>query len=105
MFGFKLNYKLFYQYMDPYIVVLLVPIIIIGLTVYSYFIQLLREEVIRGNLNLLAQVKDTIDVKMNEFGNIAYHIASNPNLTPYAATKSAYSEMNAIFELRNYLLL
>ncbi|RAV18911.1 helix-turn-helix domain-containing protein [Paenibacillus contaminans] len=102
MLGIKLNYKLFYQYMISYIVVLLLPIIIIGLTVYSYFIQLLRDEVIRGNLNLLAQVKDTIDVKMNEFGNIAYHIASNPNLTPYAATKNAYSEMNAILELRNY---
>lgn len=99
---FKLNSRLFYQYIASYIVVLMLPVLVIGFVAYNYFIQLMREEVIRSNLTVLSQAKDTIDMKINELGNIAVHIATNQHLSPYTATKNAFNEMNAISELRNY---
>ncbi|MDF2661420.1 MAG: AraC family transcriptional regulator [Paenibacillus sp.] len=99
---FKLNSRLFYQYIASYIVVLILPVLVIGFVAYNYIIQLMREEVIRSNLTVLSQVKDTIDLKMNELQSIAVHIATNPHLSPYTATKNAFNEMNAISELRNY---
>jgi AraC-like DNA-binding protein len=102
---FKMNSRrLFYQYMVSYIFVLMLPVLVIGFTAYSYFIGLMKEEVTRSNLTVLSQVKDTIETKMSELGNIAAHIAINPHLSPYMATKNAYNEMNAIAELRNYAI-
>ncbi|MEF3306932.1 helix-turn-helix domain-containing protein [Paenibacillus sp. GYB003] len=99
---FRPNSRLFYQYIGSYIVMLMLPVLVIGFVAYSYFIKLMKDEVIRSNLTVLSQVKDTIDTKMNELGNIAVHIAANPQLSPYTATKNAFNEMNASAELRNY---
>lgn len=98
----RLNSRLFYQYMVSYLVMLMLPMLVIGIAAYHYIIQLMRDEAIRSNLTVLSQAKDTIEMKMNELGNIAVHIASNPHLSPYTATKNAFNEMNAIAELRNY---
>lgn len=98
----RLNSRLFYQYMVSYLVMLMLPMLVIGIAAYHYIIQLMRDEAIRSNLTVLSQAKDTIEMKMNELGNIAVHIAANPHLSPYTATKNAFNEMNAIAELRNY---
>lgn len=98
-----LNSRLFYQYIVSYVVILMLPMLVIGIAAYNYIIQLMRDEVIRSNLTVLSQAKDTIEMKMNELGNIAVHIAANPHLSPYTATKNAFNEMNAIAELRNYV--
>lgn len=99
---FKPTSRLFYQYIVSYLLILMLPVLVIGFVAYSYFLQLMKEEIIRSNLTVLNQVKDTIDTKLSELGNIAVHISANPHLSPYTATKNAFNEMNAISELRNY---
>jgi AraC-like DNA-binding protein len=40
---------------------------------------------------------------MTELNNIAFHIAGNTNLTPFNVTKSPFTELNTIAQLRNYV--
>ncbi|MBD2864321.1 helix-turn-helix domain-containing protein [Paenibacillus oceani] len=94
--------KWFYRYLLSYIAVLAVPLLVIGLLVYNDFMRTLREEVTASNWSLLSQVKEVIDVRMGELDKIAYQISSNPQLTPYAATKDVYQGMKVIRELKNY---
>lgn len=94
--------KWFYRYLLSYIAVLAIPLLVIGLLVYNDFMRTLREEVAASNWSLLSQMKEVIDVRMGELDKIAYQMSSNPELTPYAATKDAYQGMRAIRELKNY---
>jgi AraC-like DNA-binding protein len=103
MARWKLNSKLLYRYIVSYSIVLLLPVLIIGLIAYNFFIQLLEQEVTKSNMNLLSQVKDTVDVNMTELNNVAFHISGNTNLTPFNVTKSPYTELNTIAQLRNYV--
>ncbi|MDF2718535.1 MAG: AraC family transcriptional regulator, partial [Paenibacillus sp.] len=103
MARWKLNSKLLYRYIVSYSIVLLLPVLIIGLIAYNFFIQLLEQEVTKSNMNQLTQVKDTVDVNMTELNNIAFHIAGNTNLTPFNVTKSPFTELNTIAQLRNYV--
>ncbi|MDF2662775.1 MAG: AraC family transcriptional regulator [Paenibacillus sp.] len=99
----KLNSKLLYRYIVSYSIVLLLPVLIIGLVAYNFFIHLLEREVTKSNMNALTQVRDAVDVNMTELNNIAFHIAGNTNLTPYNVTKSPFAELNTIAQLRNYV--
>jgi len=99
----RLNSKVLYRYIFSYVVVLSIPIIIIGGIVYQSFIETVEREVTNSNLNLLTQVRDTVDSQMAELQNISFHIAGNTDLTPYSATKNAFHEMNTIAQLRNYI--
>ncbi|WP_218095915.1 AraC family transcriptional regulator [Paenibacillus solanacearum] len=94
--------KWFYRYLLSYIAILAVPLLVIGLFVYYDFILTLQKEVTGSNLNMLSQVKEIVDVKIDELDKIAYQISENPELTPYMATKNAYQGMNTIRELKNY---
>lgn len=99
----RFNSKLLYRYIISYSLVLLLPVLIIGLIAYNFFVQLLEREVTKSNLNMLTQVKDAVDVNMTELNNIAFHISGNTNLTPFHVTQSPYTESNTIAQLRNYV--
>lgn len=80
---------LFYQYLSSYLLVLGIPILIIGLTVYSHFVSLMKEQSFEANRSMLSQVRDIVDSKYREIMSMASTISNDPTFssslpeTPY----------------------
>ncbi|WP_199616352.1 helix-turn-helix domain-containing protein [Paenibacillus alkalitolerans] len=87
----KLNRSpVFYKYLASYIVVLLIPLLFLGVSGYEQIVKVIHNEVTMNNRDKLAQLKDSVDAKVIQMNKIAAEIAVNPDLTPYALTKSFY---------------
>lgn len=72
---------LFYQYLLSYLLVLGIPILIIGFTVYSHFVSLMKEQSFEANRSMLAQVRDIVDSKYREMMSMAGTISSDPTFS------------------------
>ncbi|MBD2847175.1 AraC family transcriptional regulator [Paenibacillus sp. IB182496] len=98
----RFNRALFYTYLSSYIAVLVIPLVVLWLVLSHNMAGLLKDEMIGNQLERLGQVQDMVEIKMNELEKIAFRISSNPELTPYNATKNAYAAMNTVSELQDY---
>lgn len=72
---------LFYQYLLSYLLVLGIPILIIGFTVYSHFVSLMKEQSFEANRSMLAQVRDIVDSKYREIMSMAGTISNDPTFS------------------------
>ena len=97
-----LKSSLFYKFLTSYFIVLTIPIIFIGLFVFNYFSNILEEDIINSNQDMLMQVKNVVDMRLNEIKKISTQISSNSELTPYNIKKNAYRAAKAMQELRKF---
>ncbi|WP_284645182.1 helix-turn-helix domain-containing protein [Paenibacillus silviterrae] len=72
---------LFYRYLLSYVLVLGIPILVIGLTLYSHIVNLMREQAFEANRKVLTQVSDIVDSKFREFMNIAGTISNSSDFS------------------------
>jgi len=93
---------LFFKYLVSYMVILCIPLVVTIIFVFGHFNRVLEKEITARNLDILAQINNTIDGRMLEFNSIANRIFNNYKLRPRALAKSTISRMEAIQELNNY---
>ncbi|WP_249730720.1 helix-turn-helix domain-containing protein [Paenibacillus sp. J2TS4] len=95
--------KLFWRYFLYYILTLMIPLSILGGIIFHNVTNMLMDDIIETNQNMLRQVREIVDTRLDEIGNISFQISSNPNLAPHMLRSSAYREMQGKYELKNYM--
>lgn len=93
---------LFYKYFVSYIIVIVTLLLIIGGMVYGNFIQIFQKEIESANISMLAQMRDTLDIRVQEMNRIAVQIAANAKLTPYQISNTDYNSFQSVEELQKY---
>lgn len=104
MLSFSTDRKsgLFFKYLVSYMAILCVPLVVTIIFVFGHFNRVLEREITARNLDILAQVNNTIDNRMLECNSIANRIFNNYRLKPRVIAKSTINRMEAIQELNNY---
>lgn len=91
-----------------YILVLIVPIVFFGSLIYGRFVNILTDEVVESTNGMLCQVRDVIDIRLQELDNLSTQISLNPKIQKLLHSKDIENVSNypdffdAIQELRNY---
>ena len=76
--------SIFFQSLISYLLILILPLLIVGIVVYSYFENLLQEQAMSNHRNMIEQVKIIMDDKLLEMTDIALKTSSNTELLPNA---------------------
>lgn len=74
--------KVFMKFITSYIVVLLIPLSILSVIIYTTFANKLTNEVTGSTRRMLMQVSDVMDTRLNDFSNLTDRISSNAELAP-----------------------
>lgn len=75
--------NLFYKYLVSYIVILLIPLLVMSIIIYNYYDDTLKKELLKNNFNKLTQIKNNIDMQMNQLDKIIVQLYSSEKLQPY----------------------
>ena len=100
--------KVYLKYIISYLVVLIIPVILLSYLIYGKFVNVLTEEVTGNTTRMLYQIRDVVDVRIQEVVDISALISTNNRITPIISNEfyleeNRYPEVyNAIKELRNY---
>lgn len=86
---------LFYKYLISYLILLLIPLLVIGLSVYHHYVVILKDEVTGNHQRMLEQIQGSFDLKIKEMNTIAAEIASKPELTPFQLQQDMYNAVKA----------
>lgn len=76
--------SIFFQSLVSYLLILILPLLIVGIVVYSYFENLLQDQAMSNHQNMIEQVKTIIDDKLLEMTDIALKTSLNTELLPNA---------------------
>lgn len=100
---FHIKYtRRFYKYFLSYIILLVIVLLILGVVVYRNFIRTLQSEVEMSNISVLTQIKNTMDLRIQEMQRTAVHISLDPNLKPYKVMEGTFESLEAVRTLKNY---
>lgn len=80
MWGFK-NNSLFLRHFLSYLTLLVLPIIVVGIMLYSHFVHLLTTQSNDNYRKMLEQVSRLMDTKLLELTEITLKIATKPELS------------------------
>jgi two-component system, response regulator YesN len=75
----KASYRIFVKFLFSYLIILLLPITIIILIVYSSFVNKLQEEVISGNMNTLDKIRYAMDEQLKRTEDITKQLIIEDN--------------------------
>lgn len=100
--GFKNKNHLFKRYLISYFIVLIIPITIISLWLYSHFIIILKQEIITNNINSLNKVKLVVDAELEQLQKTSSQIYFNKNIVPFNFLNEPVNAITVINELKNY---
>ncbi|WP_106766654.1 helix-turn-helix domain-containing protein [Paenibacillus faecalis] len=93
---------LFYKYLISYLSLLIIPVLLIGLLVFRYSVDILKEEIVSNHQRMLEQIQGSFDTKIKEMNKISAEIASKPELTPYQLNQNMYNAVKAKQWFRTY---
>jgi len=98
------SYRFFIKYLLSYVILLLLPITVITLMVYSFFVNQLQEEVISGNLNTLDKVRAAMDEQLQRVEDTTRQLLVEDNsLYPYRISDQwGYKTWGITRELARY---
>ncbi|WP_433581129.1 helix-turn-helix domain-containing protein [Paenibacillus amylolyticus] len=98
------SYKIFIKYLLSYIILLLLPITLIAMLVYSFFVSQLEEEVIAGNLNTLDNMRESMDEQLGRIEDTTRQMLIEDNsLYPYRISDQwGYKAWGITRELKRY---
>ena len=91
-----------------YILVLIVPVVFFGSLIYGRFVNILTDEVVDSTNGMLCQVRDVIDIRLQELDSLSTQISVNPKIQKLLYYENIENASNypdfydAIQELRNY---
>ena len=78
-----------------------IPLVIMGIIIYKNSVVSLREGIEQSNIDMLNQVKNMTDERMEELEKLALRISYDYRLTPYMVNDGFYGK-EAIEELNKY---
>ncbi|WP_239614719.1 helix-turn-helix domain-containing protein [Cohnella mopanensis] len=87
--------KLFVRLMIPYFLFMLLALIL-GWLIYSQTYRLVKDEVTRNNMQLLEQVKDTMDSRFSEISRISTELSSNPMVQSFQRVHDPFNSTTTI---------
>lgn len=87
--------RIFYKYLLSYIIVLIIPIVLLGVSSYKQTVNNLYDQVSMNHMDALEQMKESIDGKLVEMNKIAAQMGMNSDLTPYALHQDFYQVYKA----------
>jgi len=96
--------NLFYRYIISYVAILLLPVIIMGAIIYSYFIGVFEENILANNMNNLNKTKDIVDTQLIQLKNISDQIHLDYNLNAFNFDSEPLKSLTTIKELNKYKL-
>ena len=102
MKDFLRGHSYFFKYLFSYILILLIPLTVMSYIVFGNIMNLFEREVINRNIQMLTQVRDTFEMKIDEMAILAGRLSRNPKLTPFMVRNTPYSRIEAARELQNY---
>jgi AraC-like DNA-binding protein len=76
-----MHFSLFSQYLLPYALVLLIPLLITGFIIYSNFLNLTKDRELQANQEVLQQIRNVVDTQFVEIIRIAFQLSRLPGLT------------------------
>lgn len=100
--------KVYLKYIISYLIVLIIPVILLSFLIYGKFVSVLTDEVTGNTTRMLYQIRDVVDVRIQEVVDISALISTDNRISPIISNEfylreNRYPEVyNAIKELRNY---
>ena len=80
--------KVFIRFISSYVIVLLIPLIILSVIIYTTFAGKLTKEVTGSTRRMLTQVSDIMDMRLNDLSNLSERISGNTDLKPIFAANA-----------------
>lgn len=96
--------KLFYKYLIPYVLIMLIPTLVFAIFINSSLLSRLREGYVEDTAKSLTQFMDSIDKNMSQLETIREHILSQPNLAPPLKLETVETSQTIIEELKKYAI-
>lgn len=91
--GSLTRHRLFVRLLIPYLLFMLLALLL-GLVLYNKTYDAMKKEVTRNNLELLDQVKDTMDRRLSEINTIAMQVLSDPQVKGFQRVTDPFSGTN-----------
>lgn len=98
----KKHSELFYQYLFSYIVILLIPLIVLSLFVYSYVLDVLKEEIYSNNVNALQKVQNTIEAHLQNITSLEHKVYLDSIFKGYELVDDTLAAIDTKQELEKY---
>jgi len=92
----------FYKYFLSYIFILVLVLSVLGVVVYRNFILTMQNEVEKSNLFSVSQIRNVMDMRLQEMERIAMNISFNNDLKYYKISDNSYESLEAVRELKKY---
>lgn len=73
----------FYKIFFSYLIILIIPISIIGTVNYIKISNIVENDVKRGNMTMLRQAADIIDMRARELDKLSFELSSNPRIRDF----------------------
>lgn len=105
---FNMKSGVFSKFIISYIIVLIIPVLLISYQVYGKFVNILTNEVTNSTKDMLYQIRDVVDVRLQEMVDITSLVSMNSKISPLISRSifkndNAYPDVyDCIKELRNY---
>lgn len=94
--------SLLYKLFASYFIIFVIPLAIMASMLYKTSVIDLIKEIENSNLHKLTQLKDTLDIRMQELEYIALKISLDPYLTPTRMSRNEYNMMEGIDKIGIY---
>lgn len=94
--------RLFYQYLLSYIFILFVPLVVLSIFIYSYVLNILKDEIYVNNKNTLQKAKDTIESQMQNVTSLEHKVYLGESLEGFQLQKDTIMAINAQQTLEDY---
>lgn len=94
--------KTFFKYLLSYLLLLILPLAVMSYLIFKNIVVEMERQIVTSNMQMLTQVRNTLDKKLANLDRIAVELSLNPQLTPYQVSQSSYSQYQAYLELKKY---
>ncbi|UKS26875.1 AraC family transcriptional regulator [Paenibacillus sp. HWE-109] len=91
-----------FTYFISYIVIFAIPLITLGMVLYSKAVVEMQKEVERYTLSKVNRMKETMDSELLETQQIAVKVASDESIKPYTIILNDYRSKVAVDQLAKY---
>ncbi|MBD2862685.1 helix-turn-helix domain-containing protein [Paenibacillus oceani] len=89
----KQDQSLFFKFMIPYMIVLLIPLLI-GLITYRGTVEMIEKEVVNNNMTLLRQSKETLDRRLAEVETVSNQMATDTRVMQFQTIREPFEGAN-----------
>ncbi len=96
--------RLFYKYLIPYVLIMLIPTLIFAIFINSSLLSRLREGYVKDTAKSLTQFMDSTDKNISQIEMIRDNIVSQQNLAPKLNLGAVETSRTIISELKKYVI-